>query len=517
MQKKSTYLLLLFLMIGFKAIGQPVIIKDYNTLMEIPDIVTIESSPAHIYVLSESEGLAVFRTATDTLQWLYTSPNMQRRGNQINADIRFAYLYRDNSDLFTVLEPTSLLGVYSSTTLPYQPLDAARLDNYVYIAFGERGLGRLSLESPETVDSEPEILLQDESNPNIISLTSDANRLFALDEARRIHYFIFDGEELIKQTPIRLQHAISEIKLIDNVLYGYTSNGEFYRIGTERSMRRLFSINRPVSSFDYWNNHFVIRDDNKHIWLADSDFNTTKFRDNSSSLNLFTVSKNNLWMTEFDQLSLLLLRDDVAGAPELDESEFQEERDTTTSKLKLVEIDDVILPFPRALILPINTTEPFSPDEIRFQTRSQLDNIQVRNHGLFWQPSSRDVGHHRITLIASTRDGQTDSTSFQVEIRPFNAPPRFSPVRKLSIPVNEKFELPIRAKDPDGTDPNLIRYIGIDLPDGAEIDERSGDFVWTPHRRQVGEHKFDVIATDQYGAAASLTVTINVVSLGRDS
>ena len=57
---------------------------------------------------------------------------------------------------------------------------------------------------------------------------------------------------------------------------------------------------------------------------------------------------------------------------------------------------------------------------------------------------------------------------------------------------------------------NLIRYVGVDMPEGARIDERSGLFQWTPTIRQVGTHEFKVIATDQYGAAASLTVTLKV-------
>jgi hypothetical protein len=76
--------------------------------------------------------------------------------------------------------------------------------------------------------------------------------------------------------------------------------------------------------------------------------------------------------------------------------------------------------------------------------------------------------------------------------------------------------LPIRASDPDGPDNDLIRYMGVDLPAGARLDERSGEMVWTPSRRQAGEHEFRVIATDQYGAAASMSVNVNVLELERN-
>src|SRR5690554_4911859 len=86
--------------------------QDYSQLMEIPGVVEMEASPAHLYILSETEGMAVFRVYPDSLQWLYTSSGMQRRGNKMEADIRFAYLFGSSKRL-TVLEPTSVLGVYS--------------------------------------------------------------------------------------------------------------------------------------------------------------------------------------------------------------------------------------------------------------------------------------------------------------------------------------------------------------------------------------------------------------------
>ena len=94
------------------------------SMFEISNVKAIEASTAHLYVLSEDEGMAVFRIKSDSLQWLYTSSGMQRRGNYLDSDIRFGYLYGDNRRL-TVLEPTSVLGVFSSTYLPTIPLGVA--------------------------------------------------------------------------------------------------------------------------------------------------------------------------------------------------------------------------------------------------------------------------------------------------------------------------------------------------------------------------------------------------------
>jgi hypothetical protein len=80
----------------------------------------------------------------------------------------------------------------------------------------------------------------------------------------------------------------------------------------------------------------------------------------------------------------------------------------------------------------------------------------------------------------------------------------------MRITVNQPFTLPIRARDPDGSNPNLIRYVGVNLPQGATVDEHSGLFSWTPKPRQTGDHEIQVIATDQFGAASSVSLTITV-------
>src|SRR5699024_4946382 len=117
----------------------PVLQNDYSFSMEMPSVVAIESSPAHMYILSETEGLAVFRTHKDSLQWLYSSAGMQRRGGTLRADIRHAYLFGKSTRL-TVLAPTSIMGAYSATRLSTRPLDVERIDNHLYVALGAQGI-----------------------------------------------------------------------------------------------------------------------------------------------------------------------------------------------------------------------------------------------------------------------------------------------------------------------------------------------------------------------------------------
>ena len=179
------------------------------------------------------------------------------------------------------------------------------------------------------------------------------------------------------------------------------------------------------------------------------------------------------------------------------------------------DISDRPLPYPHPLLLHLGLETDYPVDQVQFSYKGTRKNAVIRGQGFRWQPSARDVGNQRFTIIASGSGGQVDSTSFTVEVRSFNAPPRFAPVRQMSITTGEEFTLPISARDPDGMSENLVRYMGVDLPDGASVDAKTGLFSWEPHPRQVGKHTFQVIATDQYGAAASVDITMNVIEARR--
>jgi hypothetical protein len=183
--------------------------------------------------------------------------------------------------------------------------------------------------------------------------------------------------------------------------------------------------------------------------------------------------------------------------------------------LKLAEIKDVVIPFPRPLLLPIKL-ESGSGLEVTYTFEAPFTNARIRGNTLYWQPSATQTGRHQVEIIAASSDGQTDSQRFTIDLRPFNSPPRFSPARPVTIPIGEAFQLDIKAVDPDGSDPNLIRYLGVDMPYGARLNERTGLFTWNPNIRQVGTHQFRVVATDQFGAAASQNFEIRVVEIQED-
>lgn len=479
--------------------------QDFRNMMEIDDILTIESSPAHLYVLSEQEGLVVFRANSDTLQWLYSSTGMERRGTRLQTDVRFAYLY-DDSRRLTVVEPTSVLGVYTSTSLPEQPLSVQRLGNRIYIAMGDYGLGSLSLESPEAVDTEPEILFEELIDDHrIIDLVSDhASRLYVLTD--RHHLFLFDrvdAEENIEHNrTVELDSPATKVFLTNNELIGADGNGRIFLIDSGGRTDEIADVQEPVTKIGTWNDNIVVRTEGGRLWIGEFGSQPQLWKEDPAADNFFAVVNGNLWVSNFNQISTI-----VPASTDASDGAYSD----ANQKPEINPIDDVTIPFPRPVIIPLEFSGNQDLNDVEFSYRSNVRNAGIRGQSFYWQPTSSQIGRHRFTISATNSTGRIDTTEFSVDIRPFNTPPRFTPLQQVTINVDEEFTLEINAIDPDGMDPNLIRYLGVDLPDGATLDEQTGEFTWRPNIRQVGEFEFQVIATDQFGAASSKDVEIRVI------
>lgn len=489
--------------------AQPALQEDYSFVMNVPSVVTIASSPAHFYVLSETEGMAVFRSRADSLQWLYSSVGMQRRGNKVIADVRFAYLFGDSPRL-TVLEPTSVLGVYSSTELPGRPLDVNRMGQQLYIALGNQGLGQLSLETAEAVDSGVTLVAQSElDGQEITSLEGSENRLFALSNSQQLFQFDIDDENLSLTRSVELSENLSDLFWVDETLYGSDPDGNIFEVDSDGDLSQLGTTGERISDMVAWKDWLIIRGNSNRVWTSYQNRSPRLWKKNKDAGNHITTSKGQLWISEYGQITKV----NVSDAPANPNAEALNPASTdTTSSFGLKEIRNYTVPHTKPLLFPIKLEGDVSPENVRFTYQSpDIQGAEVRGQSFYWKPSSNDIGSHTVKIIVSTSDGRSASASFDIHVRSFNAPPRFTPVRPVSIPVGRPFSMPLNAIDSDGINRDLIRFLGVNLPDGASIDESSGTIRWTPTTRQVGENTFRVIATDQYGAASSVDVTINVI------
>lgn len=502
------FLVALLLAITTSALAQPTLEKDYSYVMEVPSIITMESSPAHLYALSDTEGMAVFRTQHDTLQWLYSSTGMEQRGNTVTADIRFAYLF-GNSRRLTILEPTSVLGVYSSTLLPSNPRDAKRIDQNLYVALGNKGLGKVSLRTPASVDSTMEFVERSRlSRENIIDIETSGNQLFVLSESQKVFRFEYEDGQLSLSKEIALDGGeINSIYLINDTLFGSDKGGGIYEVDRIGYLIPLGDIEEEVTKIESWKNWLIIQGSSSRLWTSYQNRSPELWKKDGNAGNYFTITGDDLWLCEYGKISRIITSSQPQSST-VSSSNHQK----YSGSISLKDISNQSIPHTKPVLLPIrfNGDVPSEAVQISYQS-SDIGNAEIRGQSFYWQPTSDNIGNHRIKIVASSNSGETDSTSFSIEVKSFNAPPRFAPIRPISIPMEQEFSLPFSATDPDGMNPELVRFIGVNLPEGASINENTGTFTWTPTARQIGDNKFRVIATDQYGAASSANVTITVV------
>ena len=504
-----TFLVAIFLGISISADAQPTLQKDFSYVLDIPSTITVGSSPAHVYVLSDTEGMAVFRTQQDTLQWLYSSTGMEQRGHTLTSDIRFAYLFGDSRRL-TVLEPTSVLGVYSSTLLPANPRDAKRIDNNLYVALGNKGLGKISLRTPAAVDSTMNYIERSLlSRENIVDIETSSDQLFALSTNQKLFRFNYENGALNLDGEIEISERLQKIFLIDNTIFGSDDKGNIYELNSSGDLSQLGSINEEVTKIEAWKNWLIIQGISNRVWTSYQNRSPELWKDDADAGNYFTVTGNDLWLSENDKISRVLTSSPSDQTQEMGTTELTE---NYSGNISLKGISAKTAPHTKPLLFPIDFEQDIPANAVQISYRSNdIQHAQIRGQSFYWEPTADDVGNHRVKILASNNSGSTDSTTVNIEVTSFNAPPRFAPIRSISIPVGEEFTLPIKATDPDGSNRELVRYLGVDLPEGASIDEESGKFTWTPTARQGGKNQFRVIATDQYGAAKSTDITINVI------
>lgn len=493
----------LFLFIYFSALFQPAnaqLVKDLSRQIEIEQIINLKGTETHLYALSEREGLVVFRTYSDSLQWLYSSTGMQERGNRLDSDIRFAYLYGDSRRL-TVIEPTSVLGVYSSTILPATPLSVKRIGLRLFVAMGSQGVGIVNLETPESVDEDSDRI---ETINHAINLASDGSRvLYVLANNNSLSIIDVDDDSITIAETISIDRTTKKIFLIEDELIGASDNGDIFFINSEGDTRLIGNVNTVAERITQFDDLYIIRTETGALWQG-TPGNFEQWKPTREAGNFTTLAKNTLWYSEFATIAPLRKQANFTSGNENNGSQ-----DT----FKLQELSNVILPIPRPLIIPIEFENDVDLSQVTFSYQAPFNNARIRGNSFYWQPTSTQSGRHEITITATSADGKTDNTTFTADIRAFNSPPRFTPTRPVSIPVDESFELTLTAVDPDGPNPNLIRYLGVDMPDGASLEESTGVFRWSPTVRQVGNHKFQVIATDQFGAASSQNFEINVIEI----
>lgn len=477
-------------------------------LIRIPAISALSGSHTHVYVLSAQEGLAVFNATADSLVWLYTSDAMLRRGTHLRSDARFAYLFGSENRL-TIIDPTVSQGLYAVAVFDQEPKGVARIGSRLFVALGEGGIGSVSLASRSEInDSFEAVPAKVGPNESIVDIVASSNRFFALGSTGTIYPFLISSGRILQEAPVNVGQPIQRLFEDQADFLLSTEDGQLFEWKRGAQAIDLGTVNGDVDWAQRMGSSWIVRTLDGKVWSLE-DGKAYPIRDNASAGNHVLVNKEVLWLSEFDRLR----RIDVIPKPAVSDSS-RSSSEMISNNVKISALANSSIPFPQPYLTYFSLDEG-SLDGVNWFVRHGDNPIPTRGNALKWQPKTSDIGQNTFTVIATNSAGASDSTRFSIDVRAFNAPPRLTPVRQVSIPVDEPFTLQLSGFDPDGSDSELIRFSGVNLPEGVEIDAETGLLKWTPNDRQIGRNVLQIVTSDQYGASMASEIILNVIRLRR--
>ncbi|MDV6032260.1 MAG: hypothetical protein F9B45_19665 [Phycisphaera sp. RhM] len=123
---------------------------------------------------------------------------------------------------------------------------------------------------------------------------------------------------------------------------------------------------------------------------------------------------------------------------------------------------------------------------------------------LRWTPTKDQVGDAKIAVRANDAQGGATEQRFLVRVQPLNLPPLIRSVPPTTGAVEQQYEYPVDAIDPEG---GAIAFSLENAPAGMSIDA-AGLITWLPNDTQKGAQSFRVVVNDDFGAVAGQAITI---------
>jgi len=132
---------------------------------------------------------------------------------------------------------------------------------------------------------------------------------------------------------------------------------------------------------------------------------------------------------------------------------------------------------------------------------------------LTWTPDFQSAGTYEgIELIAS--DGHSSSSqTLKLTVTNSDRPPVLVPLPLQSTRENTELVFNLKGNDIDG-DPLLYSAVS-QLPTGAKLDSRTGEFKWKPNYGQAGDYTLQFAVTDSNGSRDIKEVEIVVNNVNR--
>ena len=459
---------------------------------------------SYLYAMSHQDGLIIFRVHSDSLYWIDSFKELRDKGTLFFADVRFTYLM-GQKHLF-IIDPTLKGGLYQTIELPYKPKSIFRFERQLFIFFPKQGIYSFDMDNTKAGLEKIKDYYLDKHH-KIRSMVGNGRMLYILIDSRRLVQFRVEKEQLqlIQERPI--DHNLLDMYFTNNLLIGIDDNNTLWNL----------SLLDKVSYGSLPSKPFFL----SHIgsyWITELFPNKWYM-----SLNLSMINKDNNYIGDGAGLTSEVLFYNIGDwlySRQINSFSLEDNRLLSLPHKKIwVDGESILKKIPsqtivsgRDMLIPIEIIQRQIPlDEIvlRYDS-STIKNMILKGYSLYWKPIPNDIGTHWVTVYAHIGE-YTDEMKFSIEVKAVDKPPKFVPFQPKELLVGKFVSIQIKAFDPDGVDSTLVRYLGVNLPDGGVLEENTGIFRWEPRKKHVGINYFTVIALDQYGQATNQEFTLKVI------
>ena len=134
--------------------------------------------------------------------------------------------------------------------------------------------------------------------------------------------------------------------------------------------------------------------------------------------------------------------------------------------------------------------------------------VSNRSAQIEFHPTNDDIGVHRANVTAGDPLNRAATRRINFTVNNVNDPPVLAKIPSLSATQYKELRYQATASDPDMKWGDALTF--SDNTDLFEIDEKTGEFSFTPVEEQVGRHNLKVTVTDAAGASGTCAFTITV-------
>jgi hypothetical protein len=162
---------------------------------------------------------------------------------------------------------------------------------------------------------------------------------------------------------------------------------------------------------------------------------------------------------------------------------------------KISEVPDQVTDESKAFYFKVEASDEDSGTELSYSASDLPEGAKFdpATQTFRWKPGYDQAGENTVKINVS--DGEeTVTKAVKITVKNVNREPKIKGSRTKNIEAGSAINFKYSADDPDTDD--SFTFKGSNLPSGASVDSKSGEFSWTPAANQVGDHTITVSVSD---------------------